>query len=66
MSTIFAAVNISMGMECLPADMINVINFTQRMVRLADFKKKLTFYLTEKMSIVALNLSVLIGNNIGD
>jgi len=51
-STIFAAVNISMGMECLPADMINVINFTQRMVRLADFKKQLILYLTEKASVV--------------
>jgi len=64
-NTICAAAKTSMGMECSPVDMINIINFTQRMVRLAEFKKQLTLYLTEKMSIVAPNLSALIGDTVG-
>ena len=64
-NTICAAAKTSMRMECSPVDMINIINFTQRMVRLAEFKKQLTLYLTEKMSIVAPNLSALIGDTVG-
>jgi len=38
-STICAATKTSMGMECSPIGMINIISFTKRMVKLADFKK---------------------------
>jgi len=59
-----AAAKTSMGMECSAIDMVNIINFTQRMVKLAEFRKNLSNYLTEKMSIVAPNLSALIGDTV--
>lgn len=59
-----AAAKTSMGMECSAIDMMNIVNFTQRMVKLAEFRKNLSNYLTEKMSIVAPNLSALIGDTV--
>jgi len=64
-NTICAAAKTSMGMDCSPVDMINIINFTQRMVKLAEFKKQLSLYLTDKMQAVAPNLSALIGDTVG-
>ena len=60
-----AAAKTSMGMECSAVDMVNIVNFTQRMVKLAEFRKNLSNYLTEKMSVVAPNLSSLIGDTVG-
>jgi nucleolar protein 56 len=60
-----AAAKTSMGMDCSAVDMVNIINFTQRMVKLAEFRKKLSLYLTEKMNVVAPNLSALIGDTVG-
>ena len=45
-NTICADAKTSMGMECSPINIINIINFMKRMVRLAGFKKQLTLYLT--------------------
>merc|ERR1712161_149756 len=45
-------------------DMVNIINFTQRMVKLAEFRKNLSNYLTDKMNVVAPNLSALIGDTV--
>ena len=53
-----------MGMDCSAVDMLNIINFTQRMVRLAEFRKQLAAYLSDKMDIVAPNLSALIGDTV--
>lgn len=61
---VVAAAKTSMGMDCSPVDMVNIINFTQRMVKLAEFRKNLSLYLTEKMSVVAPNLSALIGDTV--
>lgn len=61
---ILTAAKSSMGMDCSPVDMINIINFTQRMVKLAEYRKKLGLYLTDKMSVVAPNLSALIGDTV--
>ena len=44
--------------------MVNIINFTQRMVKLAEFRKNLAAYLSDKMSVVAPNLSALIGDTV--
>jgi nucleolar protein 56 len=54
----------SMGVDCSAVDMLNIVNFTQRMVKLAEYRKNLALYLTEKMSIVAPNLSALIGDTV--
>ena len=58
------AARTSMGMNCSPVDMINISNFTQRMIKLAEYRKELSLYLSEKMSIVAPNLSALIGDTV--
>ncbi len=63
-NSIIAAAKTSMGMDCSSVDMINIINFTQRMVKLAEFRKQLALYLTDKMAIVAPNLSALIGDTV--
>ena len=53
------------GMDCSPIDMVNIVNFTQRMVKLAEFRKQLSSYLSDKMGIVAPNLRALIGDTVG-
>lgn len=63
-NSIVAAAKTSMGMDCSAVDMINIINFTQRMVKLAEFRKQLAIYLTDKMAVVAPNLSALIGDTV--
>ena len=61
---IVAAAKTSMGMDCSDIDMLNICNFTSRMVKLAEYRKQLSLYLTDKMSIVAPNLSALIGDTV--
>jgi nucleolar protein 56 len=61
---IVASAKTSMGMDCSAVDMINIINFTQRMVKMAEYRKQLSLYLASKMSIVAPNLSALIGDTV--
>lgn len=63
-NAVVAAARTSMGMDCSPIDMVNIVNFTQRMVKLAEFRKQLASYLTDKMSVVAPNLSTLIGDTV--
>lgn len=58
------AAKTSMGMACSAVDMINIVNFTQRMIKLAEYRKQLATYLSDKMSIVAPNLSTLIGDTV--
>jgi nucleolar protein 56 len=62
---VVAAARTSMGMDCSAVDMINIVNFTERMVRLAEYRRKLSLYLTDKMEVVAPNLSALIGDTVG-
>jgi len=61
---IVTAARTSMGMDCSAVDMVNIINFTQRMVKLAEYRKQLALYLTEKMAVVAPNLSALLGDTV--
>ena len=63
-NAIMAAARTSMGMDCSAVDMLNIINFTQRMVKLAEYRKQLAGYLSDKMGIVAPNLSALIGDTV--
>lgn len=64
-NAIIAAAKTSMGMDCSAIDMVNIVNFTQRMVKLAEYRKQLGLYLTDKMNVVAPNLSALIGDTVG-
>jgi len=63
-NAVVAAARTSMGMDCSAFDMLNIINFTQRMVKLAEFRKQLAAYLSDKMDVVAPNLSALIGDTV--
>lgn len=62
---VVSAAKTSMGMDCSSVDMINIVNFTERMIKLAEYRRKLSLYLTEKMELVAPNLSALIGDTVG-
>lgn len=58
---ILKAAKSSMGMDTSSQDMNNIHIFTERMISLAQYRKELYAYLEEKMSVVAPNLSTLIG-----
>ncbi|CAK4675299.1 hypothetical protein LEN26_005094 [Aphanomyces euteiches] len=62
---IVAASRTSMGMDMSELDMINVNNFTSRLIGLAEYRKQLQSYLQSKMSQVAPNLAALIGDAVG-
>jgi nucleolar protein 56 len=55
----------SMGMDMSEIDMINVDNFTTRLIKLAEYRRQLHEYLVSKMSTVAPNLASLIGETVG-
>jgi nucleolar protein 56 len=59
--SIIDAAKMSMGQDISEADMDNIITFSTKVVSLADFRKQIYEYLTDKMSIVAPNLGKLIG-----
>ena len=62
---IVQAARVSMGMDCAPTDMSNIMHFTTRMVALATYRYKLGTYLEDKMKNVAPNLSTLVGDTVG-
>lgn len=51
----------SMGMDCSKIDMTNILSFTTRMVKLAEYRNQLHTYLVDKMAVVAPNLGTLVG-----
>ncbi|CAH2053871.1 unnamed protein product [Thlaspi arvense] len=55
----------SMGQDLSPVDLINVQTFAQKVMDLADYRKKLYDYLVAKMSDIAPNLAALIGEMVG-
>lgn len=59
---IHKAAQSSMGMDCSTVDMHNIMSFTSRMVKLAEYRKQLHEYLQEKMGTVAPNLGTLVGD----
>lgn len=61
---ILGASRVSMGMDCSDIDMVNIVAFTTRMVKLAEYRRQLHSYLLEKMSTVAPNLGTLIGETV--
>lgn len=54
----------SMGMDCSAIDMVNIMSFTQRMVKLAEYRLQLADYLSKKMGTVAPNLGTLVGDTV--
>ncbi|EPQ54640.1 Nop-domain-containing protein [Gloeophyllum trabeum ATCC 11539] len=55
----------SMGASLSEIDMLNINIFATRVVSLAEYRKELTDYLSEKMNQVAPNLTALLGERIG-
>lgn len=55
----------SMGMDISPVDLLNIDMFAARVIALADYRKELAEYLRAKMSGVAPNLAMLIGDQVG-
>jgi nucleolar protein 56 len=62
---ILGASRSSMGMDISPIDLINIEMFAKRVVALADYRKSLSHYLSNKMDSVAPNLATLIGDQVG-
>jgi nucleolar protein 56 len=63
-NAVVSAAKTSMGMDCSDVDMVNIVNFTTRMVKLAEYRRQLSKYLSDKMNVVAPNLSALIGDTV--
>ncbi|CAO2827032.1 unnamed protein product [Amaranthus hypochondriacus] len=62
---IVEAAKASMGQDLSPVDLINVKMFAQRVMDLAEYRKKLYDYLVTKMNDIAPNLTSLIGEIVG-
>ncbi|KAJ8087956.1 Nucleolar protein 56 [Marasmius tenuissimus] len=55
----------SMGSSLSEMDMMNIHQFAIRVISLAEYRKSLISYLTEKMNVVAPSLTALLGERIG-
>merc|ERR1712210_89125 len=55
----------SMGMDISPVDLLNIDMFASRAIGITEYRKELSTYLRSKMSVVAPNLAVLIGDTVG-
>lgn len=62
---IIDASKMSMGMDISVVDLINIEMFARRVVKLSEYRKKLSEYLGNKMNSVAPNLQALIGDQVG-
>uniref|UniRef100_A0A7S1WZH6 Nucleolar protein 56 n=1 Tax=Tetraselmis chuii TaxID=63592 RepID=A0A7S1WZH6_9CHLO len=62
---VLEAAKASMGQDISPIDLINISAFATRVISLAEYRQKLHAYLTDKMGVVAPNLSALIGDVVG-
>jgi len=54
-----------MGMDISPVDLLNIDMFASRVIGITEYRKELSTYLRSKMSVVAPNLAVLIGDTVG-
>ncbi|KAA1466538.1 Nop domain-containing protein [Dentipellis sp. KUC8613] len=55
----------SMGSALSEIDMLNIAAFATRVVSIAEYRKSLAAYLSEKMNLVAPSLTALLGERIG-
>jgi len=55
----------SMGMDISPVDLLNIDMFASRVIGITEYRKELSTYLRSKMSLVAPNLAMLIGDTVG-
>merc|ERR1711976_331658 len=62
---VYDASKASMGMDISAIDLINIEKFASRVIALAEYRKELAKYLTDKMGNVAPSLSAFIGEQVG-
>jgi RNA processing factor Prp31 len=62
---VLEAARASMGQDISETDLANIEIFAQRVISLAEYRKKLGTYLSDKMGAVAPNLAALIGDTVG-
>ncbi|KAF0986046.1 hypothetical protein HZS_2882, partial [Henneguya salminicola] len=55
----------SIGMDINDIDLINIKNFSLRVIHLMEYRKSLFDYLISKMNLIAPNLSSVIGETVG-
>merc|ERR1712088_1004080 len=55
----------SMGMDISPVDLLNIDMFASSVIGITEYRKELSTCLRSKMSVVAPNLAVLIGDTVG-
>merc|ERR1712192_297748 len=65
MGAVIDASKSSMGMDISPVDLLNIDMFASRVIGITEYRKELSTYLRSKMSVVAPNLAVLIGDTVG-
>merc|ERR1712172_106806 len=64
MGAVIDASKSSMGMDISPVDLLNIDMFASRVIGITEYRKELSTYLRSKMSVVAPNLAVLIGDTV--
>ena len=62
---ILSAIKSSMGQDISPVDLINICNFSERVIAMDAYRTEIEEYLAEKMDNVAPNLKALIGDTVG-
>ncbi|KAJ3208970.1 snoRNP complex protein nop56 [Entophlyctis luteolus] len=62
---VLAAAQSSMGIDISEVDHTNIESFADRVISLTEYRARLHAYLVSKMSLVAPNLSALIGEMVG-
>lgn len=55
---------IPLGMDISPIDLINIQSFASRVIGLVKYRQELSQYLSTKMTLVAPNLTTLIGEQV--
>jgi len=59
------AAKISMGMDISDIDILNIDQFSKRVISLAEYRQSLYTYLSARMQNVAPNLAALVGEQVG-
>eukprot|EP01122_Echinamoeba_exundans_P009435 TRINITY_DN333_c0_g2_i1.p1 TRINITY_DN333_c0_g2~~TRINITY_DN333_c0_g2_i1.p1 ORF type:complete len:511 (-),score=153.78 TRINITY_DN333_c0_g2_i1:72-1604(-) len=62
---VLQAARVSMGTDISEVDMLSIIHFAERVIKLAEYRQGLQSYLHKRMNDIAPNLSALIGETVG-
>ena len=56
--------SVPVGMDISPIDLVNIQRFASRVIELSRYRQELSEYLSNKMALVAPNLTTLIGEQV--